>query len=128
MQAAEALRARVAQVELGEAAPQRDRRARQPRALDAAVPAHRPRQRGAPDAIRQQEVEPFVLGQALGDRAGGHGFVNSIGYQADMNEVFVLSATALAALAAVAPLATRRLQLSLAKHPSLSGHARMARR
>ena len=45
-----------------------------------------------------------------------------------MNELFVWSATALAALAAVAPLAHRRLQLSLAKHPSLTGHARMAKR
>ena len=45
-----------------------------------------------------------------------------------MNEIYVWSATALAALAAVAPLAHRRLQLSLAKHPSLTGHARMARR
>jgi glutamate-1-semialdehyde 2,1-aminomutase len=32
------------------------------------------------------------------------------------------------ALGASAPLAHRRLQLSLAKHPSLTGHARMARR
>jgi glutamate-1-semialdehyde 2,1-aminomutase len=45
-----------------------------------------------------------------------------------MNEIYVWSATALAALAAVAPLAHRRVQLSLAKHPSLTGHARMARR
>jgi glutamate-1-semialdehyde 2,1-aminomutase len=41
----------------------------------------------------------------------------------------VLTLTALAAAAAVAlPLARRRLELSLAKHPSLTGHARMARR
>ena len=45
-----------------------------------------------------------------------------------MNDAFVLTATALAALAVAAPYASRRLQLSLAKHPSLSGHARIARR
>jgi glutamate-1-semialdehyde 2,1-aminomutase len=45
-----------------------------------------------------------------------------------MNESMVLTGAALAALAATLPLAHRRLQLSLAKHPSLSGHARMAKR
>ncbi|MBX3607342.1 MAG: aminotransferase class III-fold pyridoxal phosphate-dependent enzyme [Piscinibacter sp.] len=45
-----------------------------------------------------------------------------------MNETFVWSAVAAAALAATAPLAWRRLALSRAKHPSLTGHARMARR
>jgi glutamate-1-semialdehyde 2,1-aminomutase len=44
-----------------------------------------------------------------------------------MNEPLILGAAALAALAAL-PLAHRRLQLSLAKHRSLTGHARMARR
>jgi len=45
-----------------------------------------------------------------------------------MNESLVLSALALAALAATLPMARRRMQLSLAKHPSLTGHARMAKR
>jgi glutamate-1-semialdehyde 2,1-aminomutase len=45
-----------------------------------------------------------------------------------MNETFVYSSVALAAAAAAWPLAYRRLQLSRAKHPSLTGHARMARR
>ncbi len=45
-----------------------------------------------------------------------------------MNETFALSALALAALAALAPAARRRLELSLAKHPSLTGHSRMAKR
>ena len=45
-----------------------------------------------------------------------------------MDETFVMTATALAAFALAVPYASRRLQLSLAKHPSLSGHARMARR
>jgi glutamate-1-semialdehyde 2,1-aminomutase len=47
-----------------------------------------------------------------------------------MNETFVYASLALAAAAAAAacPLAHRRLQLSRAKHPSLTGHARMARR
>jgi glutamate-1-semialdehyde 2,1-aminomutase len=45
-----------------------------------------------------------------------------------MNDTFVLTASALAALAVAAPYTSRRLQLSLAKHPSLTGHARIARR
>ncbi|HSW03847.1 aminotransferase class III-fold pyridoxal phosphate-dependent enzyme [Aquabacterium sp.] len=45
-----------------------------------------------------------------------------------MNLTVTLTATALAALAACAPLAWRRLQLSRAKHPSLIGHQRWAKR
>ncbi len=45
-----------------------------------------------------------------------------------MNETLVLSALALASVAALAPAARQRLELSLAKHPSLTGHSRMAKR
>jgi glutamate-1-semialdehyde 2,1-aminomutase len=45
-----------------------------------------------------------------------------------MNETFLLSAVALAAGAAMLPLGLRRLELSRAKHPSLTGHSRMAKR
>jgi glutamate-1-semialdehyde 2,1-aminomutase len=45
-----------------------------------------------------------------------------------MLETFALSAIALGALVVSLPLAKRRLELSQAKHPSLTGHARMARR
>ena len=45
-----------------------------------------------------------------------------------MNDTIMLTATALAALAVAAPFARARLQLSLAKHPSLTGHSSMARR
>jgi glutamate-1-semialdehyde 2,1-aminomutase len=48
-----------------------------------------------------------------------------------MNETFVLSAVtlgALLALGAALPRAKRRLELSQAKHPSLTGHSRMAKR
>ena len=45
-----------------------------------------------------------------------------------MNTTLLLSATALAALAALLPAARQRLQLSFAKHPSLAGHSRMAKR
>jgi glutamate-1-semialdehyde 2,1-aminomutase len=48
-----------------------------------------------------------------------------------MNDTFMLTSTALAALAGAGvllPLARRRLELSLAKHPSLTGHSRMAKR
>ena len=45
-----------------------------------------------------------------------------------MNETLALSAVAAAALLTLAPKAVRRLQLSMAKHPSLTGHSRMAQR
>ena len=51
-----------------------------------------------------------------------------------MNDTFALSTMAYASLAALAalvaslPLAKRRLELSIAKHPSLTGHSRMAKR
>jgi glutamate-1-semialdehyde 2,1-aminomutase len=45
-----------------------------------------------------------------------------------MQETFVLSALAAGVAAAAAPAAWRRLQLSRAKHRSLAGHARIARR
>jgi glutamate-1-semialdehyde 2,1-aminomutase len=45
-----------------------------------------------------------------------------------MHQTLMLSAVAMAVLAGVFPLARRRLQLSLAKHPSLTGHTRLAKR
>jgi len=45
-----------------------------------------------------------------------------------MDETFALSALALAALLLALPKARRRLQLSRAKHRSLAGHSRMAKR
>ncbi|MDE2158481.1 MAG: aminotransferase class III-fold pyridoxal phosphate-dependent enzyme [Burkholderiales bacterium] len=45
-----------------------------------------------------------------------------------MNESLLLTAVALAALAATAPRLAQRLALSRAKHPSLTGHSRMAKR
>ena len=44
-----------------------------------------------------------------------------------MNEPIALTALAIAGLA-VLPMARQRLELSLAKHPSLTGHSRMAKR
>ena len=45
-----------------------------------------------------------------------------------MSQTYFLSSVALAALAASAVPAWRRLELSRAKHPSLTGHSRMAKR
>ncbi|SEB21798.1 aminotransferase class III-fold pyridoxal phosphate-dependent enzyme [Variovorax sp. YR216] len=45
-----------------------------------------------------------------------------------MSQTFLLSSVALAALAVSAVPAWRRLELSRAKHPSLTGHSRMAKR
>ena len=44
-----------------------------------------------------------------------------------MDNAFALTTLGLA-IAASLPLAKRRLELSLAKHPSLTGHSRMAKR
>ena len=45
-----------------------------------------------------------------------------------INEPLVFSALALASAAIAWPVARQRLELSLAKHPSLTGHSRMAKR
>ncbi len=45
-----------------------------------------------------------------------------------METTFVLTAAGVAAALALVPRAKRRLELSLAKHPSLAGHSRMAKR
>ncbi len=45
-----------------------------------------------------------------------------------MNDPFVMTALALAGAAVLLPMARQRLELSLAKHPSLTGHSRMAKR
>ena len=45
-----------------------------------------------------------------------------------MNETLPLYALGLASLAAAFPLLKQRLELSQAKHPSLNGHSRMAKR
>ena len=45
-----------------------------------------------------------------------------------MNEPLVFSSLALACAAIAWPIARQRLELSLAKHPSLTGHSRMAKR
>ena len=45
-----------------------------------------------------------------------------------MPEAFALTAITLAGLAVLVPVARRRLELSLAKHPSLGGHSRLAQR
>jgi len=45
-----------------------------------------------------------------------------------MDPTTLFAAAAIAAAGGCVPLAHRRLQLSLAKHPSLAGHAKMARR
>ena len=59
----------VAQVEVGEQPPHRDRQPRQPRAADAAEPAHRMRQRDARHAVGQQEVQVLVLQQPVAQAA-----------------------------------------------------------
>ncbi|WP_218509158.1 aminotransferase class III-fold pyridoxal phosphate-dependent enzyme [Variovorax sp. dw_308] len=45
-----------------------------------------------------------------------------------MQPTFLLSSVAVASLLATLPMAWRRLELSRAKHPSLTGHSRMAKR
>jgi glutamate-1-semialdehyde 2,1-aminomutase len=94
------------------------------------------RQRDAWNAVGQQEVQLFVLQPTLQQAGPFHHAVKRRRYisslstasGASMLETYALSAVALGALALSLPLAKRRLELSQAKHPSLTGHARMARR
>ena len=52
---------RLAQVEIGEQAPDADRQVAHQRLLDLAEPAHEPGQQPARDAVGQQEVEVLLL-------------------------------------------------------------------
>jgi hypothetical protein len=61
MQAAELALLRVAQVQVGEQAPHRDRQIPHPGLLDAAEPAHQAGELDARDAVGQQKVEVLVL-------------------------------------------------------------------
>src|SRR5215831_12601048 len=67
VQAAETLRPRVAQVEIGEQPPDRDRGSRQQWQLDLAEPAEKPIRQLTRDVVRQQKAD--VLPQS-GFRGG----------------------------------------------------------
>ncbi|MEY9359066.1 hypothetical protein ABH994_001787 [Bradyrhizobium yuanmingense] len=55
--------ARLRQIEVGEQLPQRDREVPHQGILDLGEPAHEAGQRRAGDAVGQQEVEIFLLGE-----------------------------------------------------------------
>ncbi|MCR5864456.1 hypothetical protein [Aquincola sp. J276] len=78
VQAGKALLLGIAQVEVGEQPPHRDRQPRQQRAAQLAEAAHPARERDARDAVGEQEVQVFLLQQAA-PGAGFHGAVNHLG-------------------------------------------------
>ena len=61
MQAREGLLPGVAEVEIGEQAPHRDRRPRHDRVLDLAEPAHPARREAPRDPVGQQEVDVLLV-------------------------------------------------------------------
>ena len=67
MQAAEAIFARIAQVQIGEQAPDTDRQIADQRMLDLAEPAEEAGCQSSWDAVGQQEIDVFLLGD-LGNR------------------------------------------------------------
>jgi hypothetical protein len=82
VQALEALLPGLAQVQLGEQPPHADGQARQQRAADLAEPAHRMGHRQARNPVGQQEVQIFLLQQAVTPGTQHfHGDVNSSGYR-----------------------------------------------
>ena len=129
---------RLAEVEIGEQAPQEDAGRAQPRLLDPAQPTHELRQPAPRNAVGQQEIDVFLLNDAIDQGAGSHlkchsaaikcapGYCGTARHNvADHIIGYVLGACALVFLLRKARV---RLQLSRAKHRSLAGHARMARR
>src|ERR1700743_627976 len=62
----------LAEVEIGEQAPQKDTDRAQPRLLDPAQPTHELRQPASWNAVGQEEVDIFLLDDAIDQGAGSH--------------------------------------------------------
>src|SRR5262245_28882244 len=90
--------------------------------LDAAEPPDRARHQAARDPVRQEEVDAILLEQRIDERTERHR------WSAAMTTAMVFgTAGAVVGAAAVARAALARWTLTRAKHPSLHGHARIAR-
>ena len=137
-QALEAVELCIAQVEIREQPPQRDAGGAQPRIFDAAQPAHEPGEPATRDAVGQQEIEFLLLGNSDDQRTCGHLSVIRLQSMAFgeplvlgsyvLKSILVYAVAAVAAAALASQDLVDALQLSRAKHRSLAGHSRMARR
>ena len=111
---------------------------RSQRVADPAEPAHEARQRDARNAVGQQEVQVFLQQQSVAKCvAEVHRAVNgmsversgiAIGVPTHGNPSLLFALRRCAHWRRAAALRKRRLELSLAKHRSLAGHSRMAKR
>ena len=118
----------VAEVEIGEQAPDRDRRARHQRVADLAEPAHEARRAAAAGCGWSAGSSGLPAGASVADtlmaspdrRGTGDGRMFEIERTSPRWTPGARGAAASGRLSA-------RLALSRAKHPSLAGHARMAR-
>ena len=106
--------------------------------LDAAQPADEQGQPAPRNAIGQQEVQLFVLDEAVDPSTRRHRNVivvivmscacNSVHSEDSVTNSILYYAAGACALAVLFPKLRARLRLSRAKHRSLAGHSRMARR
>jgi hypothetical protein len=62
----------LAQVEIAEQAPQKDADRAQPRLLDPAQPTHELRQPAPWNAVGQEEIDVFLLDDAIDQGSGSH--------------------------------------------------------
>ena len=132
VQAVETFRLGLAQVQIGEQPPNRDGGCTKPGPLDSAHPADEQGEPAARNPVGEQEVEVLLLQDAHQPSAGGHVSVTRLKYSprggSSVTHTTIIWTAAACTLAAALPKIRLRLQLSHAKHRSVTGHARMARR
>ena len=124
---------RLAQVEVGEQPPEPDRQVAHERLLDLAEPAHEPGRQPPRNAVGQQEIEVFLLEDLAISDADCHGIGKAA---ADSAAIRWIRASRHSPSTRSARRRWRRRWSKLktaaravaAKHRSLAGHARMARR
>src|ERR1700722_7895089 len=80
VQALEARGFRLAQIQVGKQAPQRDAAVADPWMFDAAPPAHEAGHKTARNAVAEQEIDVFLLGQPLNQGSGIHRSVIRLQY------------------------------------------------
>ena len=128
---------RLAQVQIGEQPPQGDAAAAHPGMFDAAPPAHEARQQPPRNAVGEQKIDVLLLNQPRDQGSRGHLSVIRLQYSSRLairsedaaithHSCYVLGGSR--ARHSCCANCTCRLQLSRAKHRSLAGHSRMARR
>jgi glutamate-1-semialdehyde 2,1-aminomutase len=100
--------------------------------LNLAEPAHELCECAAGDSIREKEIKLFLIEQALDVGSDRHAGVKIQVLDVDSMKLagttLAFYGLGVAALTASVETLRRRLALSKAKHPSMAGHSRLARR